>query len=133
MRIFIFSAFITWGLYAKVVVIGPVFLPFDKLSETEIQHLFMGKTETVHDVQVIPKDNEDAKLYKEFCENILDKSTHQVRSYWARMIFTGQQKSPALTSADKLEDERNAQPPVITYVRPSEVREGWKILYETVK
>lgn len=117
------------GLWAQIVVIGPASLPMEKLSLPEIQYLFMGKTETVRGARLTPKDNENPRLFKAFCETVLGKSTHQIRSYWSRMIFTGQKSPPGHTATNRLDDELVLRPPVITYVRPDQVGEGWKILY----
>lgn len=129
MRSLVVLLLLTLSLLANVVVIGPVSLPIHQLTQTEIQHLFMGKTETINDIQLIPKNRENRVLYKEFCETILGKSTHQIRSYWARMIFTGQQKPPAQIDREKLESELHSTPPIITYALSQEVPQGWKILF----
>jgi len=118
------------GLYGQVVVIGPASLPMDRLTLSEIQHLYMGKTATIRGVDLTPKDNGEGTLFKEFCQEVLGKSTHQIRAYWSRMIFTGQKSPPPQTTTARLKEERTLRPPVITYVRPGQVLEGWKILYE---
>jgi hypothetical protein len=92
----------------------------------------MGKTSSIQGVIVEPKDNGQALTYKEFCEDILGKSTQQMKSYWARMIFTGEKKPPQLINAQEFLTY-TATTPILTYVSKENLPSGWKIIYEPEK
>lgn len=118
--------------YASIVVVVHQSVPIDRASLAEIQHLYMGKTSAIQGVIVEPKDNDQALTYKEFCEDVLGKSTQQMKSYWARMIFTGQKKPPQLILPQEFLTYI-AMTPIITYVAKENLPSGWKIIYEPKK
>jgi hypothetical protein len=118
--------------HASIVVVVPKSVPIEHVSLAEIQHLFMGKTSTIQGIKLEPKDNDHDIAYKEFCEDVLGKNTQQMKSYWARMIFTGQKKPPQIITPEELLSVILATS-VITYVSKENLPSGWKIIYEPKK
>ena len=78
-------------LQAKIFVIANSKIEIKKVSKKEIRKLFLGKSNSLGGVRVLPiNQNKHKKAYLLFSDLVLGKSLKQLERYWARKIFTGQ-------------------------------------------
>lgn len=86
-------AFLLAGPYAtaEVVVVANKSAPVRSLNIEQVKSIFLKKTDTFPDgtpvVAVdLPYDNE---VREEFYQKAVNKRASQVKSYWAKRVFTG--------------------------------------------
>lgn len=87
---------------AELVVVAGAGSQLGELSENEVRQLFTGQTRAIKGERIQTLDlpvNEAARI--EFYQKLLNRSPDQMRSYWARMIFTGQGQPPREVSGQR--------------------------------
>jgi ABC-type phosphate transport system substrate-binding protein len=103
------------------------------LSKSDVVRLFLGKLTRYPDgSDAIPIEQKDSSsMHAEFVANVLNKSTQQLKAYWAKQLFTGKGKPPKAveSSADviKLVAEN---PALIGYVDSGMVDESVKVIID---
>jgi ABC-type phosphate transport system substrate-binding protein len=103
------------------------------LSKSDVVRLFLGKLSRYPDgSDAIPIEQKDSSsMYAEFVTNVLNKSTQQLKAYWAKQLFTGKGKPPKVveSSADviKLVAEN---PALIGYVESGMVDASVKVMID---
>ncbi|MCG8535693.1 MAG: phosphate ABC transporter substrate-binding protein [Pseudomonadales bacterium] len=101
------------------------------LEKKDIVRLFLAKVKTFPDGEkATPIDQmEGTRARHEFLENLLGKSEDQLRSYWARLIFTGRVLPPRTANSDGEVKKLVAQnPELIGYIQASEVDDTVKVV-----
>ena len=122
----------TCNSYAEVVVIANKDMPTSSLSQDEINRIYLGKTKFLSNgVKVIPVDQQMGSAARDkFYTNVIKKSDTEVKSYWSRVIFTGQGYPPIQESDDRSVKELVAKNPnCIGYVDRAVVDNSIKVLY----
>ena len=81
---------------AAVVVIGNAANTSGELSKQQVKRIFLGKTSSLPDGSVaevidLPDDN---PARKEFYKKVIHKTPSQLKSYWAKRVFTGKGAPP---------------------------------------
>jgi ABC-type phosphate transport system substrate-binding protein len=103
------------------------------LSKTQLTDIFLGKVSRFPDGSpAIPIDQEDGSAVREeFYLTYAGRSPAQVKSYWAKIIFTGRGQPPKAVS-NSLDVRRllAANPQAISYVERSTVDASVKILVQ---
>jgi ABC-type phosphate transport system substrate-binding protein len=105
----------------------------NQLSESDIVRLFLGKLTRYPDgSDAIPIDQKgDSSLHGEFVTNILNKSTQQLKAYWAQQLFTGKGKPPK--SVDSSADVKKLvaeNPALIGYIESGMVDDSVKVIID---
>ncbi len=62
------------------------------VSQKKLADLYLGKTDNIDGIKVIPIDNKDG--YREFYQKIIKKSPKQLKEYWMREIYKGNRTPP---------------------------------------
>jgi ABC-type phosphate transport system substrate-binding protein len=101
------------------------------LSKAQVTDIFLGKVSRFPDgTPVIPIDQVEGSLARdEFYAAYAAKSPAQIKSYWAKIIFTGRGQPPKTASNDV--DIRKliaANPQAISYIERSAVDSSVKVL-----
>ncbi len=118
--------------FADVVVIANKDMPITTLSSEEINRIYLGKTKFLpNGIKVIPVDQASGSSAREkFYTNVIKKSDTEVKSYWSRVIFTGQGYPPIQESDDSaVKDLVAKNPNCMGYVDRSAVDSSVKVVY----
>jgi len=118
--------------FAELVVIANRDLPISSLTQEEIYRIYLGKTKFLSNgVKVIPVDQQSGSPSRDkFYSDVIKKSDTEIKSYWSRVIFTGQGYPPIQESDDKaVRDLVAKNPNCMGYVDKSVVDGSVKIVY----
>jgi ABC-type phosphate transport system substrate-binding protein len=118
--------------YAEVVVITNKEMPVTSLSQEEIYRIYLGKTKFLpNGVKVIPVDQRPGSAAREkFYADIIKKSDTEMKSYWSRVIFTGQGYPPIQENDDQSVRELVAKNPnTMGYIDKSYADGSVKIIF----
>ncbi|MFZ5698341.1 MAG: phosphate ABC transporter substrate-binding protein [Pseudomonadota bacterium] len=118
---------------AGVAVIVHPSVSTNTLMAEAVKQVFLGRASALPDgTAVAPVDQaEGSAVRAQFVERVLGKNEQQLRSYWARMIFTGKGQPPrGVTSAAEMLKTVASSPGFIGYVDTKDVVPGKvKVLY----
>jgi ABC-type phosphate transport system substrate-binding protein len=117
---------------AEVVVIANREMPVSSLSKEEVYRIYLGKTKFLpNGAKVIPVDQKSGSASRDkFYSSVIKKSDSEVKSYWSRVIFTGQGYPPIQESDDQSVKELVAKNPnCMGYVDKSYVDDSVKVVY----
>jgi len=103
------------------------------LSKAQLTDIFLGKVNRFPDgTLAIPIDQEEGSSARdEFYATFAGKSSAQIKSHWAKIIFTGRGQPPKVASNDA--DIRKlivANPQAISYIERSAVDKSVKVLLQ---
>jgi len=116
---------------AEVVVVVSAKNPLTSLSKSQVVDIFLGKARRFPDGSpAVPVDlQEGSPARDEFYAVFAGTSAAQLKSYWAKIIFTGRGQPPR-TAAGPAEIHKllAADPHVIAYLDRSAVDDSMKIL-----
>lgn len=123
-------AFLSSPANAEVVVIANKSGP-DALTKEQVADVFLGRaTSLPGGASAVPVDlPESSPLREEFYTKATGKSAAQVKSFWAKMSFTGKGKPPqeGASSAD-VKKAVSAAPGGIGYIEKSAVDGSVKVV-----
>ena len=97
----------------------------------DIQKIFLGKSKSLPSgYKVTPVALAEGHPIRElFNDKVLEKSDSQLKSYWAKLIFTGKGRPPKeLPSDEEVIAEVNADPSVMGYIDAQNVTADVKVL-----
>ncbi|RJG17208.1 hypothetical protein D4A39_10760 [Alcanivorax profundi] len=87
---------------AGIVVVVSKNSDLGGLTRNEVRQIFNGQLNRVGEISVKPLDLPVAASHREvFYQQVMGKSVEQMKSYWARMIFTGRGMPPREVSSDR--------------------------------
>jgi ABC-type phosphate transport system substrate-binding protein len=116
---------------SDVVVIVSAESPVVKLSNDQINRIFLGKADTYPDQRAAtPIDQpEGREIRDEFYDKVVHKSPSQITAYWARVIFTGDGRPPRLVDGDiAVRQAVAADPNAIGYIDSANVDRSVRIV-----
>ena len=116
---------------AEVVVVVGADSRITNLSEAELRQLFTGQLRAVEGerVQVLDLPQSDSAR-DDFYQKLLGRGPNQMRSYWARMIFTGQGQPPReVSSVQEMRLLVGSSGNQIGYLPSSEVDDSVRVLF----
>ena len=96
------------------------------ITRTEVANLFLSRGRT--DSQLTPFDQRDRQLRERFYREVAGVSAASVRAHWAKQVFTGRGRPPAMLSLDEVEQVLSEKPGAVTYVPAGQLPEGSKVL-----
>lgn len=123
---------VPFASFADLVVITNKDMPISSLSQNEIYRIYMGKTKFLSNgVKVIPVDQQSGSASRnKFYTDVIKKSDTEIKSYWSRVIFTGQGYPPIQEIDDAAVKELVAKNPnCMGYVDRSFVDGSVKVVY----
>ncbi|MBL1275238.1 MAG: hypothetical protein COB30_004055 [Ectothiorhodospiraceae bacterium] len=122
----------TAGAFAdEVIVIVHPSNPLTEISINDLKKIYLGKKKFFpNGGKVIPVDQKrGTESRKFFYGGIIGKSETKLKSYWARLIFTGRGTPPKVIKEDVLLKKWVAdQPKAIGYMMSNEVDNTVKVL-----
>lgn len=101
------------------------------LKRHEVKRIFLDKTRIVHSgekIQVVEGVSENVK--NEFYSLLANKTKSQLRSYWARQIFTGKGRPPRKIKQDKLVEYLAQNPNAISYISTEQMNDALRVIYK---
>ncbi|HYG32205.1 MAG TPA: hypothetical protein VD810_04360 [Methylophilaceae bacterium] len=115
---------------AEVVMVVGRNSPIQSLSRHDITDIFLGNATSLPNVgKVTPLDQGDESVRAEFYQDFTGRNLSQIKTHWARNIFTGRGYPPkAVNSIDELKSLLQRNPKAIAYVRPEKVDESMRVL-----
>ena len=103
------------------------------LTKSQVADLFLGRSiRFPGGMQAVPIDrDEGTRAREEFYAAFTGKSPAQVKSYWAKMIFTGRGQPPRSVASDaEVRKILEANPQAIAYVERGALDSGLRVLAE---
>jgi ABC-type phosphate transport system substrate-binding protein len=87
---------------AEVVVIGNRSIKVDKLTLEDVGKLWLGEMKwlTTGERARVVDQKAGSKIRRAFYAQVANKSERQLRSYWAKRVFTGRGAPPRVLSDD---------------------------------
>lgn len=100
------------------------------IDDAAIARLFLGEVKSFPGgAAATPIDQKNNEICAEFHNQILNKTTKEVRKIWARQVFTGGLKPPpALDGDDAVLQYVATTPDAIGYVQASKVNNKVKVI-----
>ncbi len=104
-----------------------------KISKSEIKQIYLAKRRTYHGgIKAYPVDQAEGSLIRElFNKNVLSKNSKQLKSYWAKLLFTGQASPPEVQAGDENVKKKVASDPGgIGYIDSASVDDTVKVVFK---
>ena len=116
---------------AEVVVVVGKESPISSLSESQLRQLYLEGSGRIAGSSLKALDlPEDSRARKDFYQAAVGKTPAQMKSYWARMIFTGRGAPPRMVSGTRaMQVMLENNPELIGYLPADQVSSGLKVLY----
>lgn len=104
----------------------------DTLNADQVRRIYMGKTSQLpsgsHATPVIVKQSDE--MHARFARTVLNRSTKQLRSYWAKRLFTGKSKPPlAVQSLQEMKELVSSNEGYIGYMLLSDTDASVKTIF----
>lgn len=103
-----------------------------QVDAEQVARVFLGKRNDINGVKLVPIEQIDSVIKKEFYQKILQKTEAQVKSYWARSVFSGQSIPPKEADENELHKLITTNNETIAYIDSSKVEASMKVIL-TVK
>lgn len=119
----------TPGLAEELVVVVHPETSFDHLSRRDLINIFMGRYQQFPDgQQAFPLDLADNS--ESFYRKLVNKTPAELRSYWARLVFSGRGSPPRrLPAAEALIEVVANNPGAVGYLDSSQVDGRVKVVH----
>lgn len=130
-KILLFISLSLAVLHADILIVISQKSLVKKLSTHDIKRIFLNKTrflpggERVEVIEGIPSE-----LKNSFYRLVTGKSKSQLRSYWAKQIFTGKGKPPRQIKQENLVSYLDENPNTISYISEAQMNDALKVLYK---
>jgi ABC-type phosphate transport system substrate-binding protein len=118
---------------ADVVAVVGSGCPVTSLSKAQLADIFLGKVNRFPDgTPAIPIDQAEGSPERdEFYATVAGKSAAQIKSHWAKFIFTGRGQPPKTESSDaEIKKAIATHPQAIGYIERSAVDGSVKVLID---
>lgn len=107
-----------------IVVVCHQNAALNDINRQDVANLFLGLSNS----SFKPYDQKNKKLQSAFYDYAADLSLASVRAHWAKRVFTGRGRPPAIVSLEQTGELISTDPLAITYVPANQVIPGVKIL-----
>ncbi|BBI60809.1 hypothetical protein HSBAA_21150 [Vreelandella sulfidaeris] len=118
-------SFSSFSFAADLVVIGHP--SAETLTKNQVADIYLGKTSsgTLYDLP------EGSDLYASFYDQAAGRNVSQVKSTWARIVFSGQAQAPKqLNDSNAVRSAVAENPNAIGYIEKSALDDSVKVLLE---
>lgn len=104
----------------------------DSMTRSEVIDIFMGRYNAFPSgesaVPIELKGDNEVKAI--FYEQLVGMSLSRINSYWSRLRFSGRKRgSVQFQSKNELVDYVTSDSSAISYIMPSELKDGMKVVY----
>jgi ABC-type phosphate transport system substrate-binding protein len=117
---------------ADVVAVVSAKNPITALDKSQLAEIFLGKSSRFpNGMQAVPIEQaEGVALRDEFYDKVVGKTASQIKSYWARIIFTGRgQPPPSVSNSIEMKNHIGDNPAAIGYIDRSFVDESVRVVF----
>jgi len=124
-------AFVSQTAIADVVAVVSAKSPITTLSNAQLAEIFLGKVgRAPNGMRIVPIDQaEDSTDREKFYAKVAGRSPAQMKSYWAKIIFTGRGQPPQeLSSVTDLTKRIAADPNTIGYIEEGQVNDSIRVV-----
>lgn len=119
------------SLFADLAIVVSSKSSLDSISKAQVKRIFLGKSTRLPNGEKAIAIEDKTQKYKDlFYKKIANKSGGQLRSYWAKIIFSGRGVPPKQIDIKEVKKLILESSRVITYVPIQEVDSSMKILLE---
>ena len=118
---------------ATSVVVAGSGTHIGNVSREQLTDIFLGRSTRFPDGSSVTllDQPENSKIRDEFYSHVLGKSSAQVKSYWAKLSFTGKGVPPKEgRNSDDIKKQVNSAPGTIGYIDQAEVDATVKIVFQ---
>ena len=123
-------------VFGSVAMAGPVVVvgadsPISALTQSQVRQVFNGQLRQIQGAAVKPLDLPGGDVTRNlFYRNVTGKTAEQMKSYWARMIFTGRGMPPReVSSEQEMGLLVGSDSAFVGYLEETRVPEGLKVVY----
>ncbi len=105
----------------------------ERLSQDEVINIFLGRYRRLASgVSAEPLDQPaDSALRARFYRQLVDKNLAEINAYWARLVFSGKTRPPAIASSSEDAIQRvSLHPESLAYVEKSKVDARVVVVFE---
>jgi len=127
----ILSASTSYAIGDEVAVVVSAKSKVDKLTDEQIFDIFSSKTSTFPNGETsVPIDQQPGvNIRGTFYTKVCNKTSQQMQSYWAKMIFTGKGRPPKTASSSaEVKSILANNPDAIGYIEKSAVDSSVRVL-----
>lgn len=128
----IMMAFSTAGS-ADVAIVVNAETDISEISEAHLAKIFLGKaSKTDAGKLIIPIDqHRGSDLRTKFYQELIHKDEAQLKTYWAKQVFTGQARPPRMLDNDEeIKSFVAGNPSTIGYIASSSVDDSVKVIMQ---
>lgn len=117
-------------VHADMKIVASPMCEVEAISKNEIKKIFMLKQQVVNGESIKIVDRMETPIYKEFIEDYMNKSLREMKTYWIRMLFTGQQIEPEKLLLEELNSFDNQESCYLSYINKDEKIDmtNWKFV-----
>ncbi|RLA69016.1 MAG: hypothetical protein DRG24_09200, partial [Epsilonproteobacteria bacterium] len=118
-------------VYSDILVVVSKDSMVETLDKHTVQRIFLNKTrsfpngERAEAIEGVPSE-----LKQDFYRLVADKSKTQLRSYWAKQVFTGKGKPPKQMNSDDLVIYIAQNPDAISYISVEQLSDSLKVVFK---
>jgi ABC-type phosphate transport system substrate-binding protein len=116
---------------ADVVVVVSAKSTVDSLTKSQVSNIFLGKTSSFpNGDKAIAIDQKDGSSeWIDFYKKVSGKSGSQLKSYWAKLIFSGRKQPPKqLADSSEVKKSVSSNPSQISYIAEEAVDSSVKVV-----
>jgi hypothetical protein len=110
----------------EIWVVGSIHCAVTALNRAEAASLFLGLGPNQH--HLIPFDQDDRELREHFYAEVANLSLASVRAHWAKQVFTGRGRPPAILTLHDVRQTLHDTPDAITYIPAGRIPAGGIVL-----
>ena len=116
--------------HAETVLVVAEDSPIHQLSRHEVADLYLGNDKSQPRLsRIVPVDQARDALREQFYRAYLDKNLTQVKTHWAKIIFTGRGYPPrTVSNAEELKELLQTNPNALGYMDRSIVDRSLRIV-----
>lgn len=85
------------------------------ITERDLANLFLKKTNSINGVKLIPIDNQNPQLFREFYQKVVKKTPDQLHAYWVDQMYKGDRTPPKKLSTGAIKKAMKTNTQIISY------------------
>lgn len=119
--------------YAGTAVIVSANSNVDAADQKTIGKIFLGKSKKfANGTKAVPvNQSEGSAIREDFSKSVIKRSSNQVKSYWAQLVFTGKGTPPTELADDAaVKAKVAADPNAVGYIDEANVDGTVKVIYK---
>jgi len=86
-----------------------------KVSNKDLANLYLGKTDNINGIKLVPIDSKNKKVFEEFYKKVIKKTPSQLHAYWVKQIFQGTSQPPKRLSKNAIKNAIKKGSHIIAY------------------